>query len=103
MLFSEIRNSTVRFGAVFGCRKSYGAVRCCGISYIAVRRGSPLNVFFYGAAPLSAGNDVQHRFFSKVHRTNEPYKTALSYGSRAYSRGTNETTVLYFLYGAPYE
>ena len=101
--FSEIRNPTVRFGAVFRYRKSYGAVRCCDISYGAVRHGSPLNVFFYGAAPLSVGKTVQHRFFSTVHRVNEPYKTAVSYSSRAFSRGTNETAVfLVFLYGAPY-
>ena len=56
----------VRFGAVFRYRKSYGAVRCCDISYGAVRRGSPLNVFFYGAAPLPAGKTVQHRFSSTV-------------------------------------
>ena len=95
MRFSEIRNPTVRFGAVFRYRKSYGAVRCCDISYGAVRRGSPLNVFFYGAAPLSVGKTVQHRFFSTVHRMNKPYKTAVSYGSRVFSRGTNETAVFY--------
>ena len=44
---------TVQFGAVLKKRKSYGAVRCCDISYGAVRRGSSLNVFVYGAAPLS--------------------------------------------------
>ena len=88
------------FGAVFRHRKSYGAVRCCcDVSYGAVRRGSPLKVFFYGAAPLSVGKTVQHRFFS-MHRMNKPYKTAVSYGSRAFSRGTNETAVfLQFLYG----
>ena len=69
---SEIRNPTVRFVAVFRYRKSYGAVRCCDISCGAVRRGSPLNVFFYGAAPLSVGKTVQHRFFSTVHRMNKP-------------------------------
>ena len=95
---------TVRFGEVFRNRKSYGAVRCsCDISYGAVRRGSPLNVFFYGAAPLSVGKTVQHRFFSTVHRMNKPYKTAVSYGSRAFSRGTHETAVfLLFLYGRPH-
>ena len=92
----------MRFGAVFRYRKSYGAVRCCDISYGAVRLGSLLNVF-YGAAPLSGGKTVQHRFFSTVHRMNKPYNTAVSYGSRASSRGTNETAVfLMFLYGAPY-
>ena len=94
----------MRFGAVFRypTSKPYG-VRCCDISYGAVRRGSPLNVFFYGAAPLAVGKTVQHRFFSTVHRMNKPYKTAVSYGSRAFSRGTNETAVfLLFLYGAPY-
>ena len=30
---------TVRFGAVFKYCKSYGLVRCCDISYGAVRRG----------------------------------------------------------------
>ena len=60
--FSEIRNPTVRLGAIFRYRKSYGAVRCCDISYGAVRRGSPLNVFFYCAASLSVGKTVQHRF-----------------------------------------
>ena len=53
--FSEIRNPTMRFGAIFRHRKSYGAVRCCDISYGAVRRGSPLNGFFYGAAPIPVG------------------------------------------------
>ena len=92
MRFSDIVNTTVRYGAViyptvrFGAvvknRKSYGAVRCydisygvvrcCDVSYGAVRRGSPLNVFFYGAAPLSVGKTVQHRFFSTVHRMNKP-------------------------------
>ena len=83
----------MRFGAVFRYRKSYGAVRCCDISYGAVRRGSPLNGFFYGAAPLSVGKTVQHRLFSTVHRMNKPYKTAVSNGSRAFSRGTNETAI----------
>ena len=64
----------MRFGAVFRYRKSYGAVRCCDISYGAVRRGSPLNVFFFDAAPLSVGKTVQHRFSSTVHRMNKPYK-----------------------------
>ena len=83
----------MRFGAVFRYRKSYGAVRCCDISYGAVRRGSPLNVFFFDAAPLSVGKTVQHRFSSTVHRMNKPYKTAVSYDSRAFSRGSNETGV----------
>ena len=35
---------------------------------------------------------------------NKPYKTAVSYGSRAFARGTNETAVfLLFLYDAPYK
>ena len=68
--FLDIVNPTVRFGAVLKNMKSYGAVRCCGISHGAVRRGSPLNVFFYGAAPLAVGKTVQHRFFSTVHRMN---------------------------------
>ena len=93
----------MRFGAVFRYRKSYGAVRCCDISYGAVRRGSPLNGLFYGVAPLSVGKTVQHLFFSTLHRMNKPYKTAVSYGSRAFSRGTNETAVfILFIYGAPY-
>ena len=48
----------VRFGAVFKYCKSYGAVR----------RGSPLNIVFDGAAPLPVGKTVQHRFLSTVHR-----------------------------------
>ena len=91
--FSENRNPTVRFGSIFRFSKSYGAVQYCDKSYGAVRCGSPLNVFFYGAAPLSVGKTVQNRFFSTVHRTNKPYKTAGSYGSQAFSRGTNETAV----------
>ena len=98
-----VRNPAVRFGAVFRYRKSYGAVRCCDISYGAVRCGSPVNGLFYGAAPLSVGKTVQYRFFSAVHRMNKPYKTAVSYGSRAFARSRNETAVfLLFLYGAPY-
>ena len=84
----------MRFGAVFRYRKSYGAVRCCNISYDAVRCGSPLNGLFYGAAPLSVGKTVQYRFFSAVHRINKPYKTAVSYGSRAFSRA--RTKALFF-------
>ena len=76
--------SVLRFGAVFRkqesygavrffrCRKSYGAVRCCDISCGVVRRGCPLHVFFYGAALLSVGKTVQHRFFSPVHRMKKP-------------------------------
>ena len=93
----------MRFGAVFRypTSKPYG-VRCCDISYGAVRRGSPLNVFFYGATPLSVGKTVQHRFVAMVHRKDKPYKTTVSYGSRVFSRGTNETAVfLLFLYGSP--
>ena len=48
----------VRFGAVFKYCKSYGAVR----------RGSPLNIVFDGAAPLPVGKTVQRRFLSTVHR-----------------------------------
>ena len=113
--FSEIENPTVRFGAVLRKRKSYGAVccgfekheilRCCSVLWYILRCGSarfPVERFFYGAAPLSVGKTVQHRFFSTVHRMNKPYKTAVSYGSRAFCRGTNETAVfLMFLYGAP--
>ena len=89
--FSEIRNPTVRFGAVFTNQTFYGAAR----------RGSPLNGFSYGAVPLPVGKTGQHRFFSTVHRMNIPCKTAVSYGSRAFSRGTNATAVfLPFLYGA---
>ena len=78
----------LRFGAVFRHCKSYGAVRCCDISYGAIRRGSPLNGFFYGAAPLSVGKIVQHRFFSTVRPMNKPYQAAVSYGSRAFTRCT---------------
>ena len=101
---------TVRFGAVFRSQESYGAARC-GLqidivnptvrfgtyrdtSYGAVWRGSPLNVFFFGAAPLSVGKTVQHRFFSTVHRM----VLALFLGA--------PTKPLFFyclfLYGAPY-
>ena len=31
------KSYAMRLGAVFGCCKSYGAVRCCDISYGAVR------------------------------------------------------------------
>ena len=95
MRFGAVLKNTKSYDAVRCCDISYGAVRCCDISYGAVRRGSPLNVFFYGAAPLSVGKTVQHRFFSTVHRMNKPYKTAVSYGSRVFSRGTNETAVFY--------
>ena len=61
---------TVRFGAVFRNLESYGAVRC----------GSPLNGFCYGAGPIPGGKTVENRFFSAVHLMNEPYKTAVSYG-----------------------
>ena len=93
-MFSEIRNPTVRFGALFRHSKSYGAVRCCDKSYGAVRCGSPLNVFCYGAGRISAGKTAQNRFFpTAVHRMNKPCKTAVSYGSQDFSRGTNETAV----------
>ena len=49
--FSEIRNPTVRFRAVIRYSKSYGPARCCDKSYDAVRRGSLLNGFCYGAGP----------------------------------------------------
>ena len=103
MRLGNIKNPPVRFGAVSKSEKSYGAVRCCDICYGAVRRGSPSNGFLYGSAPLSVGKTVQCRSFSTVHRMNTPYKTAVSYGSSPFSRGTNETAVfLLFLYGAPY-
>ena len=66
------KSEILRFVAVFRYRKNYCAVRCCDISYGAVRRGSTLNVFLYGAAPLSVGKTVQHRFFSTVHSMNYP-------------------------------
>ena len=64
--FLDSVNPTVRFGAVLKNMKSYGAVRCCGISYGAVRRGSPLNGFFCGAAaaPLSVRKTVHYTVFS---------------------------------------
>ena len=118
----------MRFGAVLKNTKSYGAVRCgfkkyeilrCGsapfwdiinravrcydMSYGAVRRGCPLNVFFFGAPPLTVGKTVQHSFLSTILCMKKACKTAVSRGSRAFSRGTNETTVfLLFLYGSPY-
>ena len=88
----------MRFGAVFRYRKSYGAVRCCDISYGAVRRGSPLNVFFFDAAPLSVGKTVQHRFSSTVHRMNKPYKTAVLYGSRVFLEARTKPPVFYCFY-----
>ena len=91
--FSKIVNATVRFGSVVRYSKSYGAVRCCDKSYGAVRCGSPFNVFCYDAGPIPVGQTVQNRFFSTVHRMNKPYKTAVSYGSQAFSRGTNKTAV----------
>ena len=75
------RNPTVRVGAVFRNQESYGAVRC----------GSPLNGFCYGARPIPVRKTVQHRFLSTVHRMNKRTKTVVSYGCRAFSRGTNET------------
>ena len=96
MRFAEIRNPTVRFDAVFRLSKYYGAVRCCDKSYGAVRCGSPLNGFCYGAG-IPVGKTVQNRFFSTVHRMNKPYKTAVSYDSQAFSRGTNETAVFLLL------
>ena len=91
--FSEIRNPTVRFGAVFEYSQSDGAVWCCDKSYGAVRCTSPLNGFCHGAGLIPVGKTVQNRFFSTVHRMNKPYKTAVSYGSQAFSRGTNKTAV----------
>ena len=76
---------TVRFGAVFRNRNSYGAVR----------RGSSLNVFFCGAVSLPVGKTVQRIFFSTAHRVNEPYKTAVSYGSHA---GIFILRSIYFFY-----
>ena len=93
MQFSKIVNASVRFGAVFRYAESYGAVRCCDNSYGAVRCGSPLNGLNYGAWPIPVRKTVQKRFFSTVHRKNKPYKTAVSYVSQAFSRGTNETAV----------
>ena len=40
MRFGKIENPTVRFGAVLRKWKYYRAVRCCDISYGAVRCGS---------------------------------------------------------------
>ena len=115
--FSKTSNPAMWFGVVFGYRKSYGAVR----------RGSPLNCFSYGAVQLAARKTVQHSFFSAVHhmnkprfrtvlpiflgaltnrcfstvhRTIKPYNTAVSYRSGTFSRGTNETAVSL---RAPYE
>ena len=75
----------MRFGAVFKNRKCHDAVRCCDKSYGAVRCGSTLNDFCYGAGPIPVGKTVQNRSFSTVHRMNKPYKTAISYGSQAYT------------------
>ena len=83
----------MRFGADFRYSKSYDAVRCCEKSYGAVRCGSPLNGFCYGAEPIPVGKTVQNRFFSTMRRMNKPYETAVSCGSQAFSRGTNETAV----------
>ena len=85
--FSDTVNPTVRFVAVFTNQKSYGAIR----------HRSPFNGF------STVRFQQQHRFLSTVHRMNKPYKIAVSYGSHAFSRGSNETDVpLLFLYGAPY-
>ena len=72
--FSKIRNPTLRLGTVSTSQKSYGAVR----------RGSPLNGFSYGAVPLPVRETVQHHFFPTVHRVNKPYKNAVSYGPRTF-------------------
>ena len=57
---SEIRNPTVRLGAVFrDDSKSYVALRCCDTYYPAVRCGSPLKCFCYGAASTVLGKTVQ--------------------------------------------
>ena len=90
--FPEIGNPTVRFGAVFRFSKSYGAVRCCDTSYGAVRCGSPLNGFCYGAVPIPVGKTVQNRCFSRAHRMNIPFKTAVSCGFCPFSRGTTALT-----------
>ena len=90
----------MRFGAVFRYRKSYGAVRCCDISYGAVRRGSPFNGFFYGAARRENRTTP---FFLHGAPYEYTVQTAVSCGSRAFSRVTNETAVfLLFLYSEPY-
>ena len=93
--FGAVIYPAVRFGAVFRYSEPYGAVRCCDTPfwYCAVRCGSPLNGFCYGAGPIPVGKTAQNRFFSTVHRMNKPHKIAVSYGSQAFSRGTNETAV----------
>ena len=93
MRFGAFMYPTVRFGAVLRYGKSYGAVRRCDKSYGAVRCGFPLNGLCYGAGPISVGKTVHNCFFSTVHFMNKPYKTAVSHGFQAFSRGTNETAV----------
>ena len=79
----------VRFGAEIYRTVQFGAV--------------PRSMFLNGAPPLSVGKTVPNRLFSMVQRMNKPYKTGVSYGSRAFPRNTNETAVfLLVLYGAPY-
>ena len=85
-----LRCGSVRFSEIANL---ICAVRCCDKSYCAVRCGSPLNGFCYGAGPIPVGKTVRNRFFSTVHRMNKPYKTAVSCGSQAFARGTNETAV----------
>lgn len=101
---SEEGNPTAHFGVVSRHRKPCGAV-WCGFykvnSHGSIRRGSPCNVFFCGAVPLTVEKTVQHRFFSTEHRMNIPYETTGFVC--AFSVGTIETVVsLSPLYGAPY-
>ena len=90
--------------------KSYGAVRCGFEKYEILRCGSVLwyivrcgpawfpveRVFLRCGcgSTLRKENSTLHRFFSTLHRMNKPYKTAVSYGSRAFSRA--RTKALFF-------
>ena len=94
--FSETRNPTVHFGAVFRYRKC----SCGSVLWYIVRCGSarfPVERFFYGAAPLPVGkthNTVFSLWYTvRINRT----KTSVSYGFRAFSREAR-TKPLFFFY-----
>ena len=113
MRYEESGNLTVRLGTVIRYCKSFGAVRCCGISYGAVLK----NMKSYGAVrcgfqKLRCGSgqlsDIVNpslRFGAVIYRTVRSAgfpveRFFLQCGSTL--RRENRTTP-FFLHGSPYE